>query len=287
MDKTIAVTGAGGQLGKCLQDMARLYPHLQFHFFNREELPLNDFERIRQQLEAIKPDVVINAAAYTAVDKAETESDLAFLVNGLAVGELAEICKSIGARLLHVSTDYVFDGNAETPYTEDAAVAPINVYGASKQEGEKLLLASDGEAAVIRTSWVYSRHGNNFVKTMLRLMKERESIGVVSDQVGCPTYAIDLAEALITLAMAANEVKGIYHFSNSGPITWYEFANTIKESIGSACHVHPILTVDFPTPAKRPHYSVMSNEKIQAVFGIKQKQWKDSLQQCLAALAGN
>lgn len=287
MDKTIVVTGAGGQLGKCLKDIAPSYPQARFHFFNREELPLNDFEKMRRQLESIRPDVIINAAAYTAVDKAETESDLAFLINGQAVGELAVICKSIGARLLHVSTDYVFDGNAEMPYTEDAAVVPINVYGASKQEGEKLLLASDTEAAVVRTSWIYSRHGNNFVKTMLRLMKERESIGVVNDQVGCPTYAIDLAEALIVMALAAGEVKGIYHFSNSGPITWYEFASAIRDAIGSACLVKPILTVDFPTPAKRPHYSVMSNEKIRAVFGIKQKQWKDSLQQCLVALAGN
>jgi dTDP-4-dehydrorhamnose reductase len=261
-----------------------IIPALIFSFFWQGRITARDFEKLQQVLETIKPVVVINAAAYTAVDKAETEKELALLVNGTAVGRLAVICQSIGARLLHVSTDYVFDGTATRPYKEDDAVAPVNQYGASKLEGEQLLSATNADAAVVRTSWVYSRHGNNFVKTMLRLMKDRESIGVVNDQVGCPTYAVDLAEALLVMALSENEVKGIYHFSNSGPISWHEFANAIKEFTGSSCIVKPILTVDFPTPAKRPHYSVMSNEKIQTAFGLAQKPWKESLQKCLALL---
>jgi dTDP-4-dehydrorhamnose reductase len=285
MTQTIVVTGANGQLGKCLQDIAPSYRHIHFHFFGRDELPIDNLEKVDEVIKTIRPDVVINTAAYTLVDKAEKETELAFLINAKAAGHLAEVCKSAGVRLLHVSTDYVFDGNADTPYKEDDEVSPVNNYGSSKLKGEELIFSANVEAIIVRTSWVYSRHGNNFVKTMLRLMSQRESIGVVNDQVGCPTYAVDLAEALMKMALAENPIKGIYHFSNSGPITWYEFAKAIKDFTGSACVVKPILTVDFPTPAKRPHYSVMSNEKIKTDFDIYQKPWKGSLQKCLQELA--
>jgi dTDP-4-dehydrorhamnose reductase len=282
----IIVTGANGQLGKTLQDIAPLYPNVHFYFLGKDELSLNNFEKLRQVIQTIKPAVVINSAAYTAVDKAETERELAFLINGEAAGKLAVICKANSARLLHVSTDYVFDGDGNIPYKENDTVSPINQYGASKLKGEVLILAEDGNAAIIRTSWVYSKHGSNFVKTMLRLMNVRESVGVVNDQLGCPTYAIDLADALMEMALAEKQVKGIYHFSNSGPISWYEFAKAIKDFTGSKCVVKPILTVDFPTPAKRPHYSALSNEKIKIDFGIVQKPWQESLQKCLREMGG-
>jgi dTDP-4-dehydrorhamnose reductase len=282
--KKIVVTGANGQLGKCLQDVADLYPDLEWHFFDREKLPLDQFEKVTQILTALSPDIIINAAAYTAVDKAEKEQEAAFLINGDAVGHLAGISGQIGAKFLHVSTDYVFDGNGKIPYKETDAVSPVNTYGASKLDGEVKALESDPSCIIVRTSWVYSKHGNNFVKTMLRLMKERESIGVVSDQTGCPTFAPDLAEALIVMATADNATGGIYHFSNSGPITWHDFASTIATFSGSTCIVNAIPSSAFPTPAKRPVYSVMDNTKICETFAIKQKDWKESLKVCLHQL---
>jgi dTDP-4-dehydrorhamnose reductase len=183
-----------------------------------------------------------------------------------------------------VSTDYVFNGEGTIPYIETDPVDPVNAYGASKQKGEELILQANADAVIVRTSWVYCQHGNNFVKTMLRLMKERPSINVVSDQIGCPTYAIDLAEALASIAISENIGGGIYHFSNSGPISWYDFAVAIKEIASLSCEVNPIPTSSYPTPAKRPHYSVISNEKIQQEFGISQKVWKERLRECIGLL---
>ncbi|MES2646400.1 MAG: dTDP-4-dehydrorhamnose reductase [Bacteroidota bacterium] len=283
MKHTIVVTGANGQLGKCLQDIAPLYPGIKFIFLGRDELPIQEFDITKNVLETIRPSIVINAAAYTAVDKAETEISLALLINGYAVGNLAAVCNNIGAKFLHVSTDYVFDGNAIEPYSETDLVSPVNLYGASKLKGEELAVAANENTVVVRTSWVYSRHGNNFVKTMLRLMKERESIGVVDDQRGCPTYAIDLAEAIIALALQEN-TAGIYHFSNSGPISWHQFAKTINDNISSNCIVNPIPTSAYPTPAKRPVYSALNNEKIISVTGIKQYDWEERLAVCLDLL---
>lgn len=280
----IVVTGANGQLGKCLQDLAPSYPDVAFYFLDREKLPLDQFEKVSETIKAIQPDIVINTAAYTAVDKAETEREAAFLINGGAVGNLATVCAEIGAKFLHVSTDYVFDGNGTQPYKETDAVSPVNSYGASKLEGEERALTANPASIVVRTSWVYSKHGNNFVKTMLRLMKDRPSIGVVSDQTGCPTFAPDLAEALIKMALAEPGKAGIYHFSNNGPITWFDFAAAIAAMSGSKCVVNPIPTTAFPTPAKRPVYSVMDNAKINADFGIEQKDWKLSLRKCLQQL---
>jgi dTDP-4-dehydrorhamnose reductase len=283
MKRKIIVTGAGGQLGKCVADVSSHYPEAEFYFFGREELPVDDAGLAHEKIAGIAPEIVINTAAYTAVDKAETDTSHAFLINGEAVGNLATICKGIGARLIHVSTDYVFDGNADQPYKESDPVSPINQYGASKLKGEELALAADPASIIVRSSWVYSRHGSNFVKTMLRLMQERQSINVVNDQFGCPTYAIDLANALVKIALNSKQ-GGIYHFSNSGPITWFDFAAAIRELIQSTCEVNPVPTTSFPTPAKRPRWSVMNNDKIFADYGIRQLPWKERLEECLSQL---
>jgi dTDP-4-dehydrorhamnose reductase len=197
---------------------------------------------------------------------------------------LAAICAANDIRLLNVSTDYVFDGTKSAPYLETDTTGPIGVYGASKLQGENLCLHHAPTSIVVRTSWVYSQHGHNFVKTMLRLMGDRDAINVVNDQHGNPTYAIDLAAALLQIVHHESPASGIYHFSNSGPITWFQLANAIKELTGSHCQVNPITTDQYPTPAKRPTWSVMSNEKIQRTFGIVQQDWRLSLQHCLKAL---
>jgi dTDP-4-dehydrorhamnose reductase len=280
----VLVTGANGQLGKCLKDVTHLFPDTQFLFMGRENFGLEQFEMVRTVLESVRPDWVINAAAYTAVDKAEVEATLAFLINGESVGHLASVCAANGIRLLNVSTDYVFDGTKTSPYVETDVTNPMGVYGASKLQGENLCLHYAPDSIVVRTSWVYSQHGHNFVKTMLRLMGERDSINVVNDQHGNPTYAIDLATALLQIIHLPNAAGGIYHFSNSGPITWYQLARAIKELTGSQCQINPITTDQYPTPAKRPAWSVLSNEKIQQTFEIAQQDWHVSLQQCLKAL---
>ena len=281
----IVVTGANGQLGKCLQDVASNFPALQCIFLGREHCDLQQFGMVSQVLQALKPDWVINAAAYTAVDKAEQETQAADLINGEAVGHLAKVCKDIAAKLIHVSTDYVFDGTATQPYVETDTVHPVGAYGKSKLIGEQLIqqLYADG-AVIVRTSWVYSRHGANFVKTMLRLMKEKESIGVVNDQLGSPTYAIDLANALLNICKYPKFVPGIFHYSNSGIISWYDFAVAIREISGLTCKVNPITTADFPTPAKRPAWSVLNCSKIQTTYGSAIPEWKASLQQCMTLL---
>ncbi len=285
MDRPVfLVTGANGQLGQCLRDISANYPAIRFVFCGKQEMPLDDFEKVSSLLTQIKPSVVINAAAYTAVDKAETEKEQAFLINGAAVGNLAAACQAIGAQFIHVSTDYVFNGNASQPYQENDPVDPVNSYGASKLKGEELAFAANSHSVIIRTSWVYSRHGANFVKTMLRLMKDRPSLNVVADQVGCPTYAPDLAEAIVAIATAGTQQSGIYHFSNSGPITWFDFAVAINQLAGYSCQVQPIPTTAYPTPARRPAYSVMDNRKMETSFGIGQKNWKERLALCISEI---
>lgn len=281
----IVVTGANGQLGKCLQDVAANFPSLHCISLGREHCDLQQFGMVSQVLHSLKPDWVLNAAAYTAVDKAEQETIAANLINGEAVGHLAKVCSDIGAKLLHVSTDYVFDGTATKPYVETDAVNPVGAYGKSKLIGERQIQQFYPEGSVIvRTSWVYSRHGSNFVKTMLRLMKEKEAIGVVNDQLGSPTYAIDLANALLSICQHPQFVPGIFHYCNSGIISWYDFAVAIQEISGLNCMVKPITTADFPTPAKRPAWSVLNCDKIQKTYGCAIQPWKDSLQQCMTLL---
>lgn len=280
----ILVTGSNGQLGKELQVLAEIYPQFRFVFASREDLKLHHYGLVENFFLATKPQYCINCAAYTAVDKAESEKDMAMLVNGEAVGNLAAICKKYQTKLIHISTDYVFDGESEIPYKEDDATGPINLYGISKLMGEQLCMKEDPDAIIIRTAWVYSSFGHNFVKTMMRLMNERNELNVVSDQVGSPTYAADLAKAVLTIISSGKWQSGIYHYSNEGKISWYEFATEIKNLVGSKSIIHPILTAEYPTPAKRPKFSLLNKEKIKTVFGIHVPEWKDSLKKCVELL---
>ena len=284
---TILVTGANGQLGREMQVIAAAYPAYHFLFVTKEELSIDDTEAVRKYFNACLIDVCVNCAAYTAVDKAETETDKAFKINAEAVGNLAAVCKEKNSQFIHISTDYVFDGTATGPYKEDHPVKPVNAYGASKLKGEELALQNNPATIIIRTSWVYSSFGNNFVKTMLRLMKEKESINVVSDQEGCPTYAADLASAIMKIIEQSSgnkNVAGIYNFSNRGITNWHQFAVAIKELSGSACVINPIPSSQYPTPAKRPNYSVLDTSKIQQTFKLVIPEWKESLQKCLKIL---
>lgn len=281
----ILVSGANGQLGKCLQDVAHLFPGAEYHFLGREHFNLSQFDMVTSVLHALRPDWVINAAAYTAVDKAESESAQAFLINGEGVGHLASACRSAGARLVHVSTDYVFDGEKQSPYLESDPVNPTGKYGQSKLLGEQLAFQHAPDSIVVRTSWVYSRHGANFVKTMIRLMGQREEIGVVNDQLGCPTYAIDLAEALLTICHHLNPEAGIFHYANAGIISWYDFAVAIRDELHSPCRVNPITTSQYPTPARRPAWSALDTSKIRQSFGVPIHPWRTSLHQCMQLLS--
>ena len=278
---TILVTGSNGQLGSELRELSSAYPQARFHFFDRQSFPIQDEAAARKVMAEVKPDYLVNCAAYTAVDLAESEREQANAINGTAVGVLARLCRETGCRLIHVSTDYVFDGTATEPLKEEQPVAPVNAYGASKLLGEQLAQKENADTIIIRTSWVYSFYGKNFVRTMLRLMSERPEISVVADQWGSPTYAADLAKAIMEIITSGNWVPGIYHYSNEGTITWHQFALAIREGIGSSCLVHAIPTEKFPTPAKRPAYSVMDKSKIKATFSLHLPDWKESLQICL------
>jgi len=280
----VLVTGQNGQLGNELKVLSEKYPQFDYVFTDVAELDITNTAKVAGFFEQHKPAVCINAAAYTAVDKAETDKELALKINADAAGTLAENCAKINARFLHVSTDYVFDGTATTPYTEDHPVSPVNFYGESKLKGEEIVLQKLPSTVIIRTSWVYSFFGNNFVKTMLRLMKDRESISVINDQFGSPTYAADLAAAILQIALQQKDAGGIYHFSNAGIISWFDFAVAIRDLSGLHCEVKPIDTSAYPTPAKRPAYSAMNKEKIVSTFNIEIKDWKGSLQDCIMLL---
>jgi dTDP-4-dehydrorhamnose reductase len=282
----VLVTGKNGQLGRELADLAPNYEdQFTFAFLGRDELDISNEEQLTNVFNQLHPSFVINCGAYTAVDKAETEKEKALAINAEGVGIMAKLCKEYNAKFIHVSTDYVFNGTGTKPYEATDTTDPVNYYGFTKLEGEKLALQNNGDSIIIRTSWVYSQYGNNFVKTMIRLMKERPEIRVVSDQVGSPTYAKDLAEAIMHIIATETAGKGgIYHFSNEGVISWHEFAVGIKELKQLNSIVHPIPTTAFPTPAKRPAYSVMSKDKIVAEFGVALKDWKESLKECLDKL---
>ncbi|MEY3507172.1 MAG: dTDP-4-dehydrorhamnose reductase [Bacteroidota bacterium] len=281
----IVVAGKNGQLGSELQLLAPLFVvEYDFLFVDRSQLDLSTNDSIDNFFAAHTPSVVINCAAYTAVDKAETDREAAFQINGAAVGKLAAHAAAVNALFITVSTDYVFNGNGTAPYLPSDATDPVNFYGESKAVGEQLALANNPESIIIRTSWVYSRFGNNFVKTMIRLMGERPSLNVVGDQIGAPTYAADLAAAIMHIVAqkaAGNKYSGIYHYSNSGNISWYDFAVAIGQMIHSNCAVAKIGSEAFPTPAKRPHYSLMDCTAIIQDFGVNQPAWEDSLQTCI------
>jgi dTDP-4-dehydrorhamnose reductase len=280
----ILVTGANGQLGKEFRDLESQYPNCEFLFLSREDLPIHHFELVRNVFDSFKPDFCINCAAYTAVDKAEQEKDLAYLVNAESVGVLAAVCKIHNTKFVHVSTDYVYSGTANKPYTEEDQTDPQSVYGSSKLAGEKEALLHCSDVVILRTSWVYSVHGKNFVKTMMKLMSEKETLSVVADQHGTPTWASDIADAIMKVIQHPTWHPGIYNFSNSGEISWYDFASEIKQLIHSSCEVKPIPTSAYPTPAKRPQYSVLDKIKIISTYHIELKDWKESLTKCMAIL---
>jgi dTDP-4-dehydrorhamnose reductase len=282
----ILVTGANGQLGMEIQQLAKAYPLFEFIFTTREDVPLDNPEAISNFIAKHQPQYFINCAAHTAVDKAESEKELAYQINAEAPGIIAKACKENNIQLIHISTDYVFNGTGSVPYKEDDATDPVNLYGDSKLQGEKKVMQFNPDSIIIRTAWVYSEFGKNFVKTMLRLMADKDQISVVSDQSGTPTYAADLAEAILLIIAncqlsIVNWTPGIYHFSNEGNITWYDFAVAIKELSGSNCKVNPIPASQYPTPAKRPFYSVLDKTKVKKTFGITIPEWKESLAVCL------
>tara|TARA_R110002124_G_scaffold81872_8_gene215407 strand:- start:672 stop:1526 length:855 start_codon:yes stop_codon:yes gene_type:complete len=279
--KKILVTGAKGQLGSELQVLAPNYPQYEWVFADRIQVSLDNLVILQSQLEEIQPDIILNCGAYPAVDKAESEAELADLVNHQAVAILAAYAKDNQVKLIHISTDYVFDGTSSTTLKEDAITNPINVYGATKRAGELAALAINPDVLIIRTSWVYSRFGNNFVKTMQRLLHERDTLGVVNDQIGSPTYAADLAQAMMDIVNNENWIPGIYNYSNEGEISWYEFVLAIQEIGGYSCEVTGIPSSSYPTPAKRPAFSLLDKSKIKEVYGVTVPGYKESLKKCL------
>jgi dTDP-4-dehydrorhamnose reductase len=285
----IMVTGADGQLGNELRDLAAGYQQFQFNFTSHEDVPVENEEKLRNYFDEFSPDYCINCAAYTAVDKAEDplERDKVFGINSNALRALGSICRQHQTKLIHISTDYVFNGKGKLPYKEDNHADPLNVYGSSKERGETFVREVNPSTIIIRSSWLYSSHGKNFVKTMLRLLKEKEEVKVVNDQIGSPTYAGDLAEVILQIISSGNWSQGTYHYSNTGAITWYQFAVAIKELSGSPVNIIPIQTSAFPTAAQRPDYSVFDTAKIRKVYGIKIPNWQDSLKKCLKKLPVN
>lgn len=282
--KKILVTGPTGQVGSELKVLEPRYSQLEWVFADRSVLDLSDLKGISQVLDEIQPHIIINCAAYTAVDKAETETDLVDILNHQAVAVLAQWTTANDCQLLHLSTDYVFDGNSSTPLTEAAPTGPINAYGQTKLAGEQVCLRENLNAIIIRTSWVYSAFGANFVKTMCKLMAERERLNVVNDQIGSPTYAADLAQAIVTIVTHPKWQAGIYHFSNAGEISWYEFALAIQEIGGFDCQITGIPSADYPTPARRPKYSLLDKSKIATTFAVAVPAYRKSLERCMAVL---
>jgi dTDP-4-dehydrorhamnose reductase len=285
--KRILVTGAYGQLGSELKKIASVYPSFAFVYIDIDTFDLTDRESVSRYFDQNHFDYIIHCAAYTAVDKAETEPEKAFQINAGVPGTLHEICLKNHSRLIHLSTDYVFDGRACLPYVETDPTAPRSVYGKSKLAGEQEVLKNP-ENIVIRTSWLYSAQGTNFLKTMLRLGKERESLNVVYDQVGTPTSAADLAWALLeicsNLESTGDKTGGIYHYSNEGVCSWYDFALEIMEMAGLNCKVYPITSDQFPSPVKRPPFSVLNKTKIKATFRLEIPHWKKSLEKVVKSI---
>ena len=283
----ILITGKDGQLGfELAQIQSKLEDKFDFLFVGRNEFDLTNASQIKDFLLTNQPKFIVNCAAFTAVDKAEIETDLAFEINAKAPALIAEICREFNCQLIHISTDYVFDGKKKKPHEPTDSTNPINTYGLSKLKGEKLILQNNSSAIIIRTSWVYSTHGKNFVKTILKLMCEKEEINVVDDQIGNPTYAADLAAAILLMIEKLNsnlntKHQSIYHYSNTGNISWFQFAQAIQEMSKLNCKVNPVPTSSYPTPAKRSSYSVLNCEAITQDFDIEIKGWKVSLLDCL------
>lgn len=280
----ILITGCNGQLGNEMQLLEKENPQHQYFNTDVAQLDITNPEAIEDFVNNNAIDIIVNCAAFTAVDKAESSQDLCHLLNAKAPEYLAAAVAKRGGYLVQVSTDYVFDGTNHTPYTENEATCPNSVYGSTKLEGEKLAMAACTNTMIIRTAWLYSTFGNNFVKTMIRLGKEKSELGVIFDQIGTPTYAGDLAAAIMA-AINHGIVPGIYHFSNEGVISWYDFTKAIHRIAGiTSCHVKPLHTAEYPTPAARPHYSVLDKTKIKQTYGIEIPYWEESLEKCIAKL---
>ena len=282
----ILVTGANGQLGNEIRELAASFAEMSFMFIDIDELDLTDKTAVNRFFGKSSFDYVVNCAAYTAVDKAERDESTAFKVNAEAVGLLGEVTAKSGVKVIHVSTDYVFDGTANVPYSEGHPVNPVSAYGRTKLAGEELLMKNNTASVIIRTAWLYSAFGNNFVKTILRLGKERDELRVVFDQVGSPTHAADLAKAILTIIGKTGSgerefVPGIYHYSNEGVISWYDFAYHVLNLAGVDCRVTPVLSEEYPTPAHRPAYSVLNKSKIKKLYGVEVPYWHDSLMRML------
>lgn len=281
----ILITGCNGQLGNEIQLIEKNYPQHTFYNTDVADLDITDSAAVTSFVEQNAIDGIINCAAYTAVDKAEDAEELCTLLNATAPSYLAAAVGRRGGWMVHVSTDYVFDGTAHTPYTEDLPTSPDSVYGRTKLEGEKAVMGSCDRVMVVRTAWLYSEFGNNFVKTMMRLGREREQLGVVFDQIGTPTYAGDLAEAIMT-AVDKGIVPGIYHYSNEGVTSWYDFTKAIHRIAGiTTCDVRPLHTAEYPAKANRPAYSVLDKTKIKSTYGIAVPHWEESLEKCIGRLA--
>ena len=280
----ILVTGANGQLGNEMQVLARENLQHTYFFTDVQELDICDEQAVYAYVSEHKIDIIVNCAAYTAVDKAEDNVELCDKLNNIAPGYLARAAQANGAAMIQVSTDYVFDGTAHIPYTEEEPTCPASVYGSTKLAGEQNVMDHCEKAMVIRTAWLYSIYGNNFVKTMIRLGQERDSLGVIFDQIGTPTYANDLAQAIFA-AINKGVVRGIYHFSDEGVCSWYDFTIAIHRLAGIAsCKVKPLHTADYPAKAPRPHYSVLDKTKIKDTFGIEIPHWEESLERCINQL---
>ena len=284
--KNISITGSKGQLGSEIRDQTSLYPGYNFIFTDIEELDLTNQEAVANFFNKNSISACINCAAYTAVDKAEDDRELALLINYKAVQILAETCNKHNTFLVHISTDYVFDGRNFKPYDESTPPSPDSYYGLTKLKGEEAVFSFCENTVVVRTSWLYSAYGNNFVKTMLRLGKEKDEIGVVADQIGTPTYAGDLAKVLLDIIVnkKGNTSNEIYHYSNEGAISWYDFAKAIMAEAGLHCKVNAIESKDFPSKANRPFYSVLSKTKIKNDYKVEIPYWLDSLKIVLKKL---
>jgi len=282
--KQVLITGSNGQLGSEIRVASPLFPQFRFFFTDVQELDICDKDAVSAFVTENKIEAIVNCAAYTAVDKAEDDSETCYKINRDAVEILAEVAREFKLQIIHVSTDYVFDGKSYLPYSEEMAVSPSTVYGKSKLDGETVLTEICPDAVIVRTSWLYSSFGNNFVKTMLRLGREKENLTVIFDQIGTPTYAADLAEAILSILASGNPQPGIYHYSNEGVCSWYDFTRSIHRFAGITCNLTPIESKEYPVRTPRPHFSVLNKAKIKQTFGIAIPHWEDSLEKCIRLL---
>jgi dTDP-4-dehydrorhamnose reductase len=282
--KTILITGSHGQLGNEMQQAALQFSGFNLIYTDIDELDICDKMALNSFVKENKINFIVNCAAYTAVDKAEDDVALCYKINSEAVRNIGEVASENGLKVIHVSTDYVFDGTNYIPYTEEETVCPSTVYGKSKLAGEQALIETCADSVIIRTSWLYSSFGNNFVKTMLKLGKDRESLNVIFDQIGTPTYAADLAQTIFKVISNDVFVPGVYHFSDEGVCSWYDFTKTIHRIAGIKCNVQPIESKDFPVRTPRPHFSVLNKAKIKNTYNITIPHWEESLEKCIKIL---